>query len=230
MSAFRTRAVVVVLGVFAALGTVTFVLNERLFAETDRIGRGRNVQFKIADVLTHATEAETGQRGYLLTGDDVFLLPYWQAVRVLDADIRELADLTADDPEQSAHLRALDGFLQAKMAELARTIELRQKGDTDAALARVRTGYGRTLMDQLRAVVEKMNRLENDRVAGLRVRHLETLRLIRVITIGGTAFGVGAVFVLGGFASRRATPAAAAVPAPPAPAPVLESTSTPSQQ
>ncbi len=184
---------------FAALG---YALNQQLNAEIEQINLSRSVQIKLAEVLAHTTDAETGQRGYLLTGKAEFLDPYWQSVRILDGDMRSLADLTAGDAEQTARLRSLDEHLKKKLIELAVTVEMRQAGKGDEAVARVRGGYGRTLMDQIRGDVRAMADHEEERVEALRVRHVETVRLIRGLTLVGSGFGVAVTLVLASLAGR----------------------------
>ena len=184
---------------FAAAG---YALNQQLNAEIEQINLSRSVQIKLAEVLAHTTDAETGQRGYLLTGKPEFLDPYWQAVRILDGDMRSLADSTAGDAEQTARLRSLDEHLKKKLIELSVTVEMRQAGKGDEAVDRVRGGYGRTLMDRIRGDVRAMADREEERVEALRVRHVETVRLIRGLTVAGSAFGVGVTLVLASLAGR----------------------------
>lgn len=203
MTPLKARvAVGFVLVTIVTLAVTGYFLNERLYAEIEQISQCRSIQIKLTEVIAHTTDAETGQRGYLLTGKLEFLDPYWQAIRILDGDMRSLADLTAGDAAQSPHLRALDEHLKNKLSELAATIELSQSGKGAEALERVRGGYGRTLMDKIRVEVRAMAEIEEGRVEDLRVRHAETVRGIRAITVGGTAFGICVILAMAGYAVR----------------------------
>jgi len=105
-------------------------------------------------------EAETGQRGFLLTGDLTYLDPFTTARRELPAAEAELRYLTGDNAEQQARLDQLRPIIAEKVAELARTTERMQAGDQAGALAIVRTNTGRDLMRRIRATVTEFDRAE----------------------------------------------------------------------
>ena len=118
-------------------------------------------------VASALKDAETGQRGYLLTGKDEYLKPYVDASNGLDKELDRLVTLTADNPLQQARLAELRRIAGEKIAELGRTVALMREGDRDAALAVVQTGRGRALMDRARALVAEM-RAEEDRLLSIR--------------------------------------------------------------
>jgi CHASE3 domain sensor protein len=105
-------------------------------------------------------EAETGQRGFLLTGDLIYLDPFTAARRELPAAEAELRYLTGDNAEQQARLDQLRPIIGEKVAELTRTTERMQAGDQAGALAIVRTNVGRDLMKRIRATVTEFDRAE----------------------------------------------------------------------
>jgi len=107
---------------------------------------------QLQSLVSTMKDAETGQRGFLLTGDENYLLPYTNARAALGGEIDATRALVAGNPEQQLRLRSLEQLCTDKMAELAQTIALRRKGDPTAALAQVRTDRGRELMDRIRAV------------------------------------------------------------------------------
>jgi len=108
----------------------------------------------------HVQAAETGQRGYILTGERRYLAPYEQAsARVWDSFQR--LDKTVQDPGQATRLRRLRPLLEAKLDELARTVELRHRS-LEEALAVVRTDVGQRLMEEIDAVVGEFERAEQD--------------------------------------------------------------------
>ena len=101
-------------------------------------------------VLHNLENAETGQRGYLLTGDESYLQPYQQAVRDLDDTVLRLHQVVADDPKSAELVRRIEHGKTDKVSELARTVELAHSGNRDAAIALVRTNEGKRYMDGLR--------------------------------------------------------------------------------
>jgi PAS domain S-box-containing protein len=107
------------------------------------------------------SDAETGQRGYLLTGDESFLEPYLAARDGIRGDLQELVGLATTDSARS-HLEALVPMADAKLADLASVIEVRRTGGITAALAQVQGGQGKGLMDSIRARMKEYVRMERD--------------------------------------------------------------------
>jgi methyl-accepting chemotaxis protein len=111
-------------------------------------------------LLGFLTDAETGQRGYLITGDEASLEPYHRGSgQVLDV-VKELRKLTADNPNQLRRVDAAEPLIAAKLAELKETIDLRRKGDLDEAAKVVRGGEGKRVMDGLRRILDEMDNEE----------------------------------------------------------------------
>jgi diguanylate cyclase (GGDEF)-like protein/PAS domain S-box-containing protein len=98
-------------------------------------------------------EAESAQRGYLLTGKDEYLAPYRQAVIRLPGILDSLDTIPIDDPVLAAQVRDIRHQTDLKLAELAQTVSLYQKGRREAALALVQTDSGQHFMDRVRADV-----------------------------------------------------------------------------
>jgi len=112
--------------------------------------------------MVRLVDAETGQRGYLLTGDETYLEPYREAIRNLDEVMGNLKNLTSDNPNQQKHIQALQPLIEKKLAELQQTIELRKKEGLAGANQVVLGGQGKYWMDQIRAVLEEMKSEESD--------------------------------------------------------------------
>jgi len=105
-------------------------------------GRLQHIQLSL-------TEAETGQRGYLLTGAVEYLQPYRQTLRELPQLQERLDTLPIGDPTIGDRLRDIHELAALKLAELAETIRLHDEGHHEAALALVRTDNGRRYMERL---------------------------------------------------------------------------------
>src|SRR6202034_2198900 len=106
-------------------------------------------------ILSTMKDAETGQRGFELTGDEDYIRPYTYAKATLSAEIATAHALVADDPEQLRRFYVLERLCADKMAELARTIEVRRQGGAAEALAIIRTNRGNELMEHIRTVIEE---------------------------------------------------------------------------
>jgi signal transduction histidine kinase/ActR/RegA family two-component response regulator len=159
--------------------------NDRLLVHT------QEVLTALEALQSTVTDAETGQRGFLLTGKEPYLLPYQEARASLSARLARLRSLTADNPVQQGRLPLLESTIRAKMAELGETVELRRKGGLAAALQVVESDRGASLMNGIREIVASMKAEEN-RLLTLRVRESErsantvqaTLWVANLIAIG----------------------------------------------
>jgi PAS domain S-box-containing protein len=112
-------------------------------------------------LLSNLQDAETGQRGYLLTGKESYREPFQSALREQLAIRRTLRLLSASNAAQQAILETVDRLVEAKFSELQQTMELRRTAGLDAALAVVRTGAGKRIMDHCRASLRALE--EGDR-------------------------------------------------------------------
>ena len=129
------------------------------------------VQDKAERLLFLLMDAETRQRGYLLTNDPSFLLKYSDGQAQTDAALKDLTSLTRIDPAQQ-HLANLKPLIAAKREQLNHSIALQRKGDAVGALAVVRSGEGKQLMTAIQAEIMSFLALEQDALN----RHRESFR------------------------------------------------------
>jgi PAS domain S-box-containing protein len=114
------------------------------------------------EVEARLVDAETGQRGYLLTGDKTYLEPYRAAIKNVDKTIGDLRNLTSDNPNQQKRIQTLEPLVESKLAEFRRTIDLRTNEGLAVANRVVLEGSGKQWMDQIRAVIAEMTNEEED--------------------------------------------------------------------
>ena len=110
----------------------------------------------LKEVISTVKDAETGQRGFLITGQSRYLEPYHAAVAEVGQKVERVAELTADNHDQQARLPALRQHLAAKMAEMEQTVRLRREQGFDAARQVVLTDRGEAEMEALRSLVQDM--------------------------------------------------------------------------
>jgi PAS domain S-box-containing protein len=110
----------------------------------------RAVLEQIGQALTQTTDAETGQRGFVLTGNPEYLQVYNQAITSLPAELNKLGALVADDAALRTRVATLNGLISEKLAELKQTVALRQNEGFQAALSMVETNGGKHTMDGIR--------------------------------------------------------------------------------
>jgi two-component system sensor histidine kinase AtoS len=114
-------------------------------------------------VLSTLKDAETGQRGFIITQEDPYLQPYHEAVERVHDELNGLKELTSDNLGQQERLSLLEQKVSAKLDELDRTItDLKRTKDFKAAQEEVRTGKGKQQMDAVRQVVAEMQQVERD--------------------------------------------------------------------
>ena len=116
-------------------------------------------------LLSLLKDAETGQRGFLLTGEDRYLAPYRQALLGIPAAFDTLDSVAKQRPDQARRLRALTPLVQRKLDELSRTIQVRQSKGQEAALALVLSDSGKLLMDQIRGLCSEIRAAAFERLA-----------------------------------------------------------------
>ena len=121
--------------------------SERQF---DEVVAFRETRSATADLLSLAQDAETGQRGYLLSRDAAYLRPYTDAIARFESTLQRLKASAGAAELAQAEVARLEDALRGKLAELAQTIALAQRGVWDEAIATVRQGSGRNLMDEVR--------------------------------------------------------------------------------
>jgi len=112
------------------------------------------------NILSYLKDAETGQRGYLLTGNDHYLDPWRTAVANIRPQLDNMRRLTADNDRQKDNIDQLETQANLKLDELHETIELRRTKGLDEALAIVKTDRGKNYMDNARRIVSSMESQE----------------------------------------------------------------------
>jgi PAS domain S-box-containing protein len=157
--------IAVVVAIILANTALSYRNTVQLYAAAEGVAHSERVQAALEQVLTLAAEAETGQRGYVITGNERYLEPFTAAEQRIDAQVSRLAQLTRDNAEQEAEVPRLQRFVVQKLDELRLTIAVRKENGSDAANAIVFTDRGRLAMDSLHAVVRRMAGRERTTIA-----------------------------------------------------------------
>jgi PAS domain S-box-containing protein len=148
------------------------------------------VQVVIAETSARLVDAETGQRGFLLTGDETYLEPYREAIKSLDRVTDELKKLTSDENDQQGRIQTLEPLIERKLRELQTTVDLRRKDGLEAANQVVLAGEGKQLMDRIRALLTEMAEGENSLRAVRTQEMTKALRGAARIAVGGNLISV----------------------------------------
>ena len=141
----------------------TIVIRRQLSVQVENhkwVSHSADVRLELATTESLLKDAETGQRGYLVTGDPQYLTPYNSAITQVEPHVQRLMELTVDNPRQQARVVQLHGLAQQKLKELADTVSLYRAGGADEATDMVLTNRGLHTMDKIRAVLSDMQREE----------------------------------------------------------------------
>jgi signal transduction histidine kinase len=183
-----------ILGVLAANAFVSWratqvlIENQRLVAETHDVIRA------LLLIQSSLSDAETGQRGFIITGAERYLEPYQTAVARLDNELNHFNALTANEAQHQQRLIQLRRHAAEKLAEMEETISLRRSGQWEAARAVVRSDRGRQAMNEIRRLISeaeaevqemRASRLAESRASGQRT--IFTFALVNLLAISFVA-------------------------------------------
>jgi signal transduction histidine kinase len=160
---FLTIGIVALNTFFALRSLATLDTNQRWVEHTWQVLN------EVELIMSSAKDAETGSRGYIITGEDAYLAPYLEGSNDLPKELDTFGELTADNPNQAGELREMRAVIAERLNLLRQSIEVRRSGDTNGVKAMVLSGTGKAQMDHLRAIADRMegeeHRLLRRRVA-----------------------------------------------------------------
>ena len=190
--------------VVLVLGMTTFDGVRRTRESRALVAHTRNVIDGAQAMFSALQDAETGERGYVITGDSTYLAPYVSGIATLRTDTAELRALTQGNLEQQARLDSLSPILRERLATLAAGVASRRAIGFDSAASVVRSGHGRVLMDSIRTIVG--NVMASERNLLDRHQAAEAVRggVVTWILLAGTATAVFLALVLNGLLLRHA--------------------------
>ncbi|NOK16818.1 CHASE3 domain-containing protein, partial [Corallococcus carmarthensis] len=156
-------------------------------AAGDMVTHTLTVVAKLEEVLSTVKDAETGQRGFLLTGAESYLSPYTHAKKTLPERLTELRGLIADSAVQQQRLDRLEGAVTEKLAELQETVDLQLRGEGRQAIAVVKEDRGLAAMRTIRATLEEMELEERTLLTRRNAESQASANLALVVTLSGSA-------------------------------------------
>jgi PAS domain S-box-containing protein len=182
---FVVIAVVLIATLFVSLATLRSV-----FETSESVAHTNAVKAKLEQLLGTLVNAETGERGFVITGQPAYLEPYDQARRTLPSELAQLRALTTDNREHQGDLDRLSAEADRKIRELGEAVRQRQESGFAAAQAAVVDNVGKRIMDEMRVIVARMEARE-DALLTTRIAQAEqSYRLARTIRIGTTGLAL----------------------------------------
>ena len=193
------------LPLFIGFAVLALIVGTRaVLVESQRANRAaarETIEYQelLSGLLSLAQDAESGQRGYLLTGEKSYLEPYRKAVEAIPGQLARIDTMTASDDQLAPQVSHIKDALAQKQAELSETIALYDKGDAAKALEMVRSGQGKAAMDEIRTSMDTIRRIG---AAAVAERDEHTDQVETWLRIGSLA-ALLAIFLLGTFTIRE---------------------------
>lgn len=182
-------------GILIGIIVATFGLVERTRLTFDYILQERTIRRMAADLMQKLTDAETGQRGFVITGNELFLQPYEDSVGEIRSEVEKLAKAVADRPVKAAQMDTLRDRIRGKLAEMGEAINLVRSGEQDQAIELVQSDVGRELMNDIRQMLDQFKQLSDANVESGTQAQIAATQQLQWITVGG---GIAIVAVMGG--------------------------------
>ena len=175
--------------IFVMIVVMTIVSNNTtkgLLKDVAWIGHTYQVKLQLHHILSDMIDAETGQRGYIYTGDPEFLEPYNKTVDKVERELLALIELVGDNPEQVQRLGMSIKLFEEKLAEMRESIELKNAGKEKELQALVISGKGKAIMDQIRVILDEADGNEDKLLSKRRADMDTTAYNTSRVSIGGT--------------------------------------------
>jgi signal transduction histidine kinase len=191
--------------ILVCIGALSFWSEVRNDEDREWVTHTLLVVEKLQAIRIDITQAETGQRGYLLTGQEKYLEPYQASLDQVRRDMGELRDMTSDNRRQQKAILRLDPLIAARLAELSGGIEVRKQSDLRAGVEAV--AYGNTggkWMGQIGAQIGEMRETEGKLLSSRLETAAASSRKMKAVVVGGNALAI-LILLAKGFVIHRET-------------------------
>lgn len=141
-------------------GVISFSYNRLLKDYRDAVDHTFEVISAIDNALLRLQDAETGQRGFIITGDDAYLAPFEAGRTAIFKILSDLHELVTDNADQRARIAGLQELAENKINELEDTITTRKQDGFEPARTKVLSSAGKETMDRIRSIAAEMRNAE----------------------------------------------------------------------
>lgn len=169
------------------VSAIAYATNSSLVETMTWVNHTNEVKSNIRLLEKVVVDAETGQRGFLFTGNQDFLEPYNQSIEQEKMVFRTLKKLIQDNPEQTQKLTVVEGLIAEKLAELNQTIRLKQNGEDEQVRVLVNSGKGKQIMDEIRVQIHGMEADENALLMVRRQKAIQVEQWMKISILLGAA-------------------------------------------
>ena len=190
------------IAMFIILGIISLLMSNKLKTSIGLNMHTYEVLQNQEQILSLLMDAETGQRGYIITGEERYLEPYNLAVKDVFTKINDVLELTKENANQQQRLSTLKSLVTDKFTELNQTIETRKIKGFDAALQIIITDKGKKIMDDIRSVIAESEKEENDLRNSRMLTMNSDIRATKYVIIYGSSFCIILIIIIGFFIVR----------------------------
>ncbi|MBD2158593.1 response regulator [Leptolyngbya sp. FACHB-16] len=180
------------IAILTTLGVVSYRTTTNLIRNSQQEKDSYQVLGYLNELEAELANAETGQRGYLITGEPRYLEPYNNALKAIDNKYEALRQLTTNDPDVQSRLITLKPVIEARLARMREGIRLREMAGFEAAQEFVLTDQGRQLMQEIRTLIVELRQQEQN----LLQERTTQAQLAAQQTVNTIAYGVPASIVV----------------------------------
>jgi signal transduction histidine kinase len=192
---FRKRIIigfVIALSVMTILAVYSFLSIQRLINTAELLSHGSRVISNAEQLLVTITELETGQRGYIITGDTNYLAPYQNATKKLERHLSRLDSITKEFPDQNNRIDTLADLIRQRAERAELSIAARKKSFEDAK-ALILSGHGNALMTKIRASI---TRIQNEERRVFREQNTVSAKTLRQFQVSFIALLVAPALIM----------------------------------
>jgi PAS domain S-box-containing protein len=185
-----------------SIGIIAFQTTTRSIETQQIVTRTRDVLDGLEALLVDMLNAESGQRGYIITGRLAYLQPYTLAISSIDRQVNHLRDLITHNPLQQERLSNLETLIQRRLDLMGDALDSYGEGGFETARQTILSDQGKTFMDSIREVIDTMRATENELLQSFTLLAQEAAQHTVSVTITLTAF-IFATLVLAFYTINR---------------------------
>ncbi|MGP1384166.1 MAG: CHASE3 domain-containing protein [Thainema sp.] len=186
--------------VIAGVGIISKLTTNHLIESSQWVDHTHRAISLINSVEEALVDAETGQRGFIITNQDSFLQPYDAAKARIDGVFVDLRQRLSINPTQLEYIDQLEELSDAKFDEIATTIQLKRSGQEEELMALISSGQGQEIMDEIRQLTDEMLAIEEELLAEREADNAAAANLASIVSIGGVSLvllmGLGVLFFI----------------------------------
>ncbi|MBW8880999.1 MAG: response regulator, partial [Asticcacaulis sp.] len=203
---FVSLGVTLIAVFFIVTGVISYNNIQTIKRDTDLVTDTHEMLLSLNQTLSLLKDAETSQRGYLLTGDDSYLARYTNALPQVNEQMVYL-DKVIDDPEQKRRLAAIEDHVKTRMSELADVIRVRREQGIAAAVDRIVSNRGQTHMDAIRDLIAEMQSsvrtLRQQRIAEMQAAFRSAITNLAIASLIGIVLSIAITWMITRAAATR---------------------------